>query len=689
MKIYLVAIHYDAKVENIVGFRLLERDTKAIKDVPHADVMKVISNKSTQIVGLEIHQGKLRGSNGSLDRYTKLVNGKTHGKKAIVIIMDFGDGGYSIADWNGKQKAYREHDMLKIIKSYNIANGKVVTRENGRTFISSISGSFNEVEQRIDNDTRQVKEPVKLQVRQPVKTDESIDIPIVVEEIKEIPKQNSIKINKTCTCKQCVKPIRQTCVKSGCQDIKLFAVYLWVEYPITKDEEVGRFLDTADKISIGSEECKIAGVATLEKQQIDSENIFRSKLAIVMETKGTIESALDRYKYTSHIELTSEMGYCEVYSGLQKFEWAILKTRLSTRYKSEIKVIQNEKQFNSDKIINDLINEVKQSNSDTEIQILPKLEHSVINKNSACKKCTKHMRQKCVIDGCTTTQLFALYLQVEYPIEIDTEVAKLIPTLDTMSDGGSDGCKIASITTLDKYKVANKPNICYKLGIVLEAKYTIEGSLSGFIYTDHIKLKGPIGRCDINTTKKQFEWVIEKTWVKTVGTVEVKNIPREKKITYDQILTELINEVRKSNSATHQEGGILEGVERLYVEYQDHMGAYRSSEAKRVKHMSDKQLADTGVRRRDYNQMDVFLVPHYGESEWRYIGREGFRVTSGEPIAPYVRPKEKSEADIQYEKRQEEEAAYLDKRIAIEKLDQDSRNGRYRKNWEKQYGSII
>ena len=360
MKLNLVAVHYDTKVDNIVGFRLLDPSESKVMDVPYAEVMKAVKNRSAIVAGLEIYQGKLHGSNGSLDRYTKVVNGRIHGKKAIVIMTDFGDGGYKIADWDGQQRSYREKDILKLVKSYNIANGKAVTRENGRTFISSISGSFDGIEQKTIKTASTVK-PVKAEVKDKVETKN-----LPSKEINTLPKTEHSVINKNCTCKNCINKMRQTCVRSGCTDIKLFAVYMQVEYPIEVDVEVAKFIDKVIILSTGgSNVYKVSSITTLDKFKVAGEAKLCSKLGIVIETKCTIEEGLSSYRYSNNIKLSSGADRCIIDVGKKQFEWIIGALWFKLQGTVEIKNIQSENQFYYDNILAKLIAKVRQSNSDT------------------------------------------------------------------------------------------------------------------------------------------------------------------------------------------------------------------------------------------------------------------------------------------------------------------------------------
>ena len=145
MRIHLIAIHYD-KSGNTIGFRLLDQDSKDIKDVPYDSALMAVKSRQITIRGIELQQGKLKGSNGSFERYPKLVGGKLVGKSPLIVLNELGDQGYTVSDLKGMIQNYRTKDVITLAKSMGIANGKVVQQEGKEPFISAISGSYERVE---------------------------------------------------------------------------------------------------------------------------------------------------------------------------------------------------------------------------------------------------------------------------------------------------------------------------------------------------------------------------------------------------------------------------------------------------------------------------------------------------------------------------------------------------------------
>lgn len=146
MKMHLIGIHYDLSLKNMTGFRILDSDEGKFVDVPVASVIQVLQSNKATISGIEIKRGKLVGNNGTLDRYAKIVNNSLVGASTVVIIKEIGDAGYTVSDWAGVIKNFKNEDVIILANTVGIANGKVVTRADNTTFISAISGSYDKVD---------------------------------------------------------------------------------------------------------------------------------------------------------------------------------------------------------------------------------------------------------------------------------------------------------------------------------------------------------------------------------------------------------------------------------------------------------------------------------------------------------------------------------------------------------------
>lgn len=144
MKMYMIASIFQGNQR--VGFRILDSDTGKIIDVTDIQIMSVLKS-GQKIINLEISEGKLQGSNGGINRYAKLNDGKLMAgdKGPVVILNQLGETGYTISDHNGKIIKAKTDDIIKYANSNGIANGKISTRNNAE-FISAISGTYERID---------------------------------------------------------------------------------------------------------------------------------------------------------------------------------------------------------------------------------------------------------------------------------------------------------------------------------------------------------------------------------------------------------------------------------------------------------------------------------------------------------------------------------------------------------------
>lgn len=142
----LFAISNITSGKETIGFRILDVDTKDVKDVPIGNIYKVIKSKKACIANLEVKGKQVVGSNGSIDRLPEIVHGKLIGKSPIIIIDKIGNEGYTVADFKGSILRLKEADVIKYAKENGISNGKVVNK-GGTEYISAIERNygFNEV----------------------------------------------------------------------------------------------------------------------------------------------------------------------------------------------------------------------------------------------------------------------------------------------------------------------------------------------------------------------------------------------------------------------------------------------------------------------------------------------------------------------------------------------------------------
>ena len=142
MQLILIAVHkYSYHSKDIQGFRLLDRDTGEVKDIPYSSVINTLRSTDVTVEGIDISGSEPKGSNGSFDRYTQLVNGITLGKCPIVICKEYPDKVYDVANHLGKVVRMDMNGIIQFASVEGIANGKIVDSDNGK-YISSICGEY-------------------------------------------------------------------------------------------------------------------------------------------------------------------------------------------------------------------------------------------------------------------------------------------------------------------------------------------------------------------------------------------------------------------------------------------------------------------------------------------------------------------------------------------------------------------
>ena len=127
-----------------IGFRLLDTDTKQIKDVPSNNVKAVLAEGNIKIDNLEIKEDLIVGSNGSINRLPKIMNGQLAGESPLLVINQLDNYGYTVADFKGTIIALENAKVIKYAKENGIANGKITNKE-GKEYISSINGDYTRV----------------------------------------------------------------------------------------------------------------------------------------------------------------------------------------------------------------------------------------------------------------------------------------------------------------------------------------------------------------------------------------------------------------------------------------------------------------------------------------------------------------------------------------------------------------
>ena len=153
MSIYVIAALYKNKLGKRIGYRILDSLSGDKRDVPYDNLYNVVASNRVKIMNIGIENGELVGTNGSLDRYSKVLlpSNTVFDEKSntIVILKKLWDFGFRIANYDGKIVDVDEKKAIDISEVFGIANGKVVTRDDGTKFISAISGVY-EYEDYID-----------------------------------------------------------------------------------------------------------------------------------------------------------------------------------------------------------------------------------------------------------------------------------------------------------------------------------------------------------------------------------------------------------------------------------------------------------------------------------------------------------------------------------------------------------
>lgn len=138
--------------DRIVGFRFVDPNSIKNGEAAHFDLdfknLQIAFSRGMDIRGLKVENGKLVGSNGSIDRYTKMdyKTGKLLQKTQLVVLRKFGQSKYILCDGMGKVVKVSEKDMIDNIENgrFNIANGKLVNKD-GNKYVCQISGQYDRV----------------------------------------------------------------------------------------------------------------------------------------------------------------------------------------------------------------------------------------------------------------------------------------------------------------------------------------------------------------------------------------------------------------------------------------------------------------------------------------------------------------------------------------------------------------
>lgn len=181
MGIYAIARLYNFGDINgeMTGLRLYDSESESKLDVPLESVIEVLKSNKTTIENMTVKNGELCGTNGSLDRYQKIMLAQSKdGLKTVKIdkstnclvvineikLEETGETlGYTVVNCNGARKKLLLKDIVNAKKDIErngghlvISNGKFVEKNN-KTFISSISGNYecNKISKKTIKDTEE------------------------------------------------------------------------------------------------------------------------------------------------------------------------------------------------------------------------------------------------------------------------------------------------------------------------------------------------------------------------------------------------------------------------------------------------------------------------------------------------------------------------------------------------------
>lgn len=147
---YCIAVIVDEKGKEL-GFRLLDTkligqaNTEKVKNFPVKTVLDRLKVDPKAVANLSVKDGKVVGSNGVLDRYTKISADNQLVSEPRMVILFRTDSGFIVTDGFGNVTSVNEKGALELNKKAPVANGKIVTKD-GKEFISSIVGEYPFIE---------------------------------------------------------------------------------------------------------------------------------------------------------------------------------------------------------------------------------------------------------------------------------------------------------------------------------------------------------------------------------------------------------------------------------------------------------------------------------------------------------------------------------------------------------------
>lgn len=147
--LYMISAIVDTN-GNDLGYRIL--DTSLIGkgnctiDLSYTAVLNRLRTGGV-IANLAVKNDKVVGTNGVIDRYSKVTQDNICVSVPRLVVLSRTDDGFIVSDAFGKVSSLTNENILEINKKSPVANGKVVHKD-GKEFISSIVGEYPYIERK-------------------------------------------------------------------------------------------------------------------------------------------------------------------------------------------------------------------------------------------------------------------------------------------------------------------------------------------------------------------------------------------------------------------------------------------------------------------------------------------------------------------------------------------------------------
>lgn len=135
MRLIAIATLYVGK--SLKGLRLLEVESKNVRDVDKDILIDGIQTGAWFIENIEVRDNKLVGTNGKLSNLPVIKDGWLVGASPMIVLNKIGKEGYLVTNYTGKVREMSREDTLKYAKENGVANCKINARE-GNSYLSGI-----------------------------------------------------------------------------------------------------------------------------------------------------------------------------------------------------------------------------------------------------------------------------------------------------------------------------------------------------------------------------------------------------------------------------------------------------------------------------------------------------------------------------------------------------------------------